>query len=129
MAVNKGIYLLSLVVGLLGVLLSVWPTQIFGSCPASVRQARSQFWSLLGMKEPHLDVFGFGSVAGQGDFEADPGTGLRLYTLEELKAHDGNDEGKPILLGMNGDVFDVTEKGRQFYGKGAGYQVFSGKDR
>ena len=25
-------------------------------------------------------------------------------------------------------VFDVTELGRQYYGKGAGYQVFSGKD-
>lgn len=55
-------------------------------------------------------------------------TGLRYYTREELAKYDGSDPSLPLLLGMNGDVFDVTEKGRDFYGKDAAYNCFAGKD-
>lgn len=55
-------------------------------------------------------------------------TGLRYYTREELAKYDGSDPSLPLLLGMNGDVFDVTEKGSGFYGKGAAYNCFAGKD-
>jgi len=36
-------------------------------------------------------------------------------------------ETAPILLGMNGDVFDVSA-GRRFYGPDAGYKIFAGVD-
>ena len=39
----------------------------------------------------------------------------------------GVDESKPILLAMNGDVFDVTA-GRRFYGPESGYRIFAGVD-
>ena len=39
------------------------------------------------------------------------------YSLKELREHDGSDEDKPILIGVNYKVFNVT-KGKAFYGKG-----------
>ncbi|RKF58464.1 Membrane steroid-binding protein 2 [Golovinomyces cichoracearum] len=53
--------------------------------------------------------------------------GPRLFTDDELKAYDGTDEHKPILLAINGTVYDVT-LGRRFYGPGGSYHFFAGKD-
>lgn len=56
-------------------------------------------------------------------------TGQRLYSVEELGKYDGGpDNTGPILLAMNGDVFDVSQLGRQFYGKEAPYSVFAARD-
>lgn len=49
------------------------------------------------------------------------------YTLAELRAFDGSDPERPILLAASGKVFDVT-RGRDFYGPRGPYGVFAGKD-
>lgn len=101
------LHALGVLVALLGILVAVWPS-FLGPCPRFVRQWRS-------------GVFGAESVPLDD-------SDLRLYTAAELAQHDGSDESKPILLGMAGEVFDVTEKGKQFYGKQGAYNVFAGRD-
>jgi len=51
----------------------------------------------------------------------------RDYGLSELAAYDGSDLGKPLLIGIRGQVYDVT-RGRDFYGPGGPYAMFAGKD-
>jgi predicted heme/steroid binding protein len=119
MTTPRSVYALTLLVGALGVFLAVWPTaDLFGACPAVVRTWRSSLWSALGWSPSP-------SPAGSA---LDPSTGLPVYTAADLSRYNGQDESLPILLGMAGDVYDVTEKGRQFYGKGAPYNVFAGRD-
>ncbi|KAH8850569.1 Membrane-associated progesterone receptor component 2 [Schistosoma japonicum] len=57
-----------------------------------------------------------------------PKMGKRDFTLEELQNFDGSGEHKRILLAVNGKIFDVTNKGQEFYGRGAPYAAFAGKD-
>lgn len=45
----------------------------------------------------------------------------------QLAAYDGSDPSKPIYVAIKGRIFDVTPK-KEMYGKGAGYNVFAGKD-
>lgn len=50
------------------------------------------------------------------------------WTEDELRQYDGTqDEDGPILLSANGKVFNVW-KGRHFYGPGAEYALFAGRD-
>ncbi|CAI5981101.1 unnamed protein product [Closterium sp. NIES-64] len=51
----------------------------------------------------------------------------KLWSAEELAKYNGSTKGLPLLLGILGDVFDVT-KGRKHYGKGQGYNHFAGRD-
>ena len=51
----------------------------------------------------------------------------RDYGRSELAAYDGSDPGKPLLIGIRGQVYDVT-RGRDFYGPGGPYAMFAGKD-
>lgn len=46
---------------------------------------------------------------------------------EDLKSYDGTDEDGPILIAVNGDVYNVW-KGRHFYGPGCEYHLFAGRD-
>lgn len=48
-------------------------------------------------------------------------------TEEELKAYDGTDPEKPIYLGINGIIFDVSAS-PAFYGPGGHYNHFVGQD-
>ena len=48
-------------------------------------------------------------------------------TKRELATFDGKDPTKPILLAAKGVIYDVT-RGRDFYGAGASYNAFAGKD-
>ncbi|CAH8479619.1 unnamed protein product [Schistosoma margrebowiei] len=57
-----------------------------------------------------------------------PKMGKRDFTLEELQSFDGSGEHKRILIAVNGKIFDVTNKGQGFYGKGAPYAAFAGRD-
>ena len=47
--------------------------------------------------------------------------------LSTLAQYDGSDLSKPIYVAIKGRVFDVSAK-KDMYGKGAGYNVFAGKD-
>ncbi|KAF4523698.1 hypothetical protein B566_EDAN011562 [Ephemera danica] len=51
----------------------------------------------------------------------------RDFTPEELRAYNGTGPEGRILVAVNGKVFDVT-RGRQFYGPGAPYSAFGGRD-
>ncbi|KAF7379167.1 hypothetical protein HZH68_017012 [Vespula germanica] len=51
----------------------------------------------------------------------------RDFTVEELKKYDGNGSDGRILVALNGSVYDVT-RGATFYGPGAPYAVFAGRD-
>jgi len=51
----------------------------------------------------------------------------RDYSLAELAGYDGSDPAKPLLIGIRGQVYDVT-RGRDFYGPGGPYGMFAGKD-
>ncbi|XP_047370393.1 membrane-associated progesterone receptor component 1-like [Vespa velutina] len=51
----------------------------------------------------------------------------RDFTIEELKKYDGNGTDGRILVALNGSVYDVT-RGATFYGPGAPYAVFAGRD-
>ena len=49
------------------------------------------------------------------------------WAEEDLKEFDGSDSSKPILMGINGKVYDVS-KGREYYGKDGGYRNLAGRD-
>ncbi|KAI7366052.1 hypothetical protein KC354_g4413 [Hortaea werneckii] len=51
---------------------------------------------------------------------------LRL-TDAELALYNGTDPDKPVLLALNGTIYDVTA-GRRVYGPGGSYHVFAGRD-
>lgn len=51
----------------------------------------------------------------------------RDFTLEELKKYNGTGPDGRILIAINGSVYDCT-RGSHFYGPGAPYEVFGGKD-
>jgi predicted heme/steroid binding protein len=52
---------------------------------------------------------------------------LKLISLDELKNYNGDDLSKPIYIGMNGYIYDVS-KGYEFYKTGATYHYLAGKD-
>ncbi len=73
-----------------------------------------------------------GFVARLFGKEAEPRAPLpeaeeRDYSLPELANYDGSDPSMPILIGIRGQVYDVT-RGRDFYGPGGPYGMFAGKD-
>jgi len=56
-----------------------------------------------------------------------PQNGPVGYTDEDLKAYDGTDPEKPLLLAINGTIYDVSN-GRKHYGPGGSYHFFAGAD-
>src|SRR3954471_20450241 len=97
---NRLFYVAALGVGAVGVLTALWPTSLAGPCPWLHRHSPSwryvnRFLSMTG--------YPWGGV-GSGDATYDPGSGLKWYTRDELKAYDGSDPAKPILLAIGGDV-------------------------
>ncbi|XP_037927877.1 membrane steroid-binding protein 2-like [Teleopsis dalmanni] len=51
----------------------------------------------------------------------------RNMTLEELQQYDGTGVDKRILIGLNGNIYDVTA-GRQKYGPGMPFEMFAGQN-
>jgi len=54
-----------------------------------------------------------------------PPSADRLFTPEELKQYRGDNP--KLMIAVLGEVYDVS-KGKKFYGKGGGYEFFSGVD-
>lgn len=50
-----------------------------------------------------------------------------VFSEEELGQFDGTDPNKPIYIGMNGLVYNVTD-GREFYVPGGPYHDLAGRD-
>ncbi|KAL6901993.1 hypothetical protein ACP4OV_004869 [Aristida adscensionis] len=48
-------------------------------------------------------------------------------TLDQLRAYDGKDPAKQILIAIRGQVYDVS-RGRLFYGPQGPYSLFAGRD-
>ncbi|XP_065854105.1 membrane steroid-binding protein 2-like [Euphorbia lathyris] len=48
-------------------------------------------------------------------------------TEQELKAYDGSDPNKPLLMAIKGQIYDVSSS-RIFYGPGGPYAKFAGRD-
>lgn len=48
-------------------------------------------------------------------------------TEEELRAYDGSDPEKPLLMAIKGQIYDVS-RSRMFYGPGGPYALFAGRD-
>lgn len=66
------------------------------------------------------------------DYEEDvqplpPPVQLGEISEEELKAYDGADPKKPLLMAIKGQIYDVSQS-RMFYGPGGPYALFAGKD-
>jgi hypothetical protein len=100
------------------------PPTIWGTaCPATIRSWRAALqWPSF------VSAAGRRARAGPRppvDRGVDAATGLPLWADEDLR---GFTAPPTILLGVAGFVFDVTEKGAQFYGPGAGYSLFAGRD-
>ncbi|KAJ2337214.1 hypothetical protein GGI00_000385 [Coemansia sp. RSA 2681] len=51
----------------------------------------------------------------------------RVFTQLELAQHDGSNANLPLLLAIEGDVYDVSS-GWGFYGPGSSYHLFAGRD-
>ncbi|XP_068640733.1 membrane steroid-binding protein 1-like [Aristolochia californica] len=56
-----------------------------------------------------------------------PPVQLGEISEEELKAYDGLDPKKPLLMAIKGQIYDVSQS-RMFYGPGGPYALFTGKD-
>jgi predicted heme/steroid binding protein len=52
---------------------------------------------------------------------------LRIFTLDELKTFNGENEAKPLLLAFKGAVFDVSSS-PQFYGREGDYASMAGNE-
>ncbi|CAE7482911.1 MAPR4 [Symbiodinium sp. CCMP2456] len=53
--------------------------------------------------------------------------GARVWTTDDLALHDGENQSKPLLLAILGEVYDVGP-GSRFYAPGQGYSGMAGKD-
>ncbi|CAM8931097.1 unnamed protein product [Rhodiola kirilowii] len=56
-----------------------------------------------------------------------PPVQLGDVTEEELRAYDGSDPDKPLLMAIKGQIYDVS-RSRMFYGPGGPYALFAGRD-
>uniref|UniRef100_A0A7N0T9E2 Cytochrome b5 heme-binding domain-containing protein n=1 Tax=Kalanchoe fedtschenkoi TaxID=63787 RepID=A0A7N0T9E2_KALFE len=56
-----------------------------------------------------------------------PPVQLGDVTEEELRAYDGSDPEKPLLMAIKGQIYDVS-RSRMFYGPGGPYALFAGRD-
>ncbi|GAA5978220.1 hypothetical protein JCM11641_001139 [Rhodosporidiobolus odoratus] len=46
----------------------------------------------------------------------------------QLAMHDGTNPSMPLYIGIDGDIFDVSDGGMRSYGPGGAYHVFAGRD-
>jgi len=53
---------------------------------------------------------------------------LKIYRKSELRQYDGTDVELPVLLALDGYVYDVSSGRDDFYGPGEAYHYLAGKD-
>lgn len=58
---------------------------------------------------------------------SDPNSKVPEFSIDQLTEFDGSDPEKPIYIGMDGLVYDVSE-GRKFYEPEGSYHFLAGKD-
>ena len=110
---------------------ALWPE----ACPASIRTLRARAWRALSAPLRLLPGGGGRALllAPPSDHGLDAASGLPLWSAADLALHGGcaadfaPRQGR-TLLGVAGNVLDVTEQGLRFYGPGAGYCQFAGRD-
>ncbi|OAY82576.1 Membrane steroid-binding protein 2 [Ananas comosus] len=68
-----------------------------------------------------------GSEAEDAAEPLPPPVELGEVTEEELRAFDGSDSKKPLLMAIKGQIYDVSQS-RMFYGPGGPYALFAGRD-
>lgn len=54
-------------------------------------------------------------------------TNLQTFSATDLQQYDGTDPNKPIYIGLNGYVYDVSP-GRSYYETGGTYHYLAGRD-
>lgn len=59
--------------------------------------------------------------------QAEQSVDLKLFTENDIAQFNGEDLSKPIYIGLNGYVYDVTA-GKKFYKTGGTYHYLAGKD-
>lgn len=67
-------------------------------------------------------------IRSVGQRVAAPMEGLRVYSSQDLSIYNGEKADEPILLAMDGYVYDVTAGRDDFYGPGQPYHNLAGKD-
>lgn len=67
-----------------------------------------------------------GSVSPEPAIPPEP-VQIGEVTIEELRAYDGSDPKKPLLMAIKGNIYDVS-RSRMFYGPGGPYALFAGRD-
>ena len=54
--------------------------------------------------------------------------GLPIYTVNSIKEFDGTDQNKPVYIGYEGYVYDVSAGRNDYYDVGRDYHYLAGKD-
>ena len=54
--------------------------------------------------------------------------GLPIYTVNSIKEFDGTDQNKPVYIGYEGYVYDVSAGRDDYYDVGRDYHYLAGKD-
>lgn len=101
----------------------VVPASLRSSCVSPGAPPRQPCWAgfsslplflLLALLLPLM------GVAGAGD--------LKEFSVADLGQFAGSPSQPRVLIGVCGDVFDVTARGSEHYGPGGAYSVFAGRD-
>jgi len=149
-APRRGLAACLLAAGVAGVALSLSPwslSAVAAVCPYIAARAGggAAAWALGALPPAWVDALGLSAWAAAGASRGprfgpppargfstaggvDARTGLPVFSADELRAHDGSVPGRRLLLGFNGVVYDVTDRGSVFYGPGAAYALFAGRD-
>ncbi|GMI71522.1 ARABIDOPSIS THALIANA MEMBRANE-ASSOCIATED PROGESTERONE BINDING PROTEIN 3 [Hibiscus trionum] len=97
-------------------------TEVTGLSPTA-------FFTILAMMVVVYNIVS-GMFLGPEDFREKPQKEpiqLGDITESELRAYDGSDPKKPLLIAIKGQIYDVSSS-EMFYGRGGAYSMFTGRD-
>ncbi|KAJ8635278.1 hypothetical protein MRB53_009545 [Persea americana] len=110
---------------------------LFQAIPDYTGLSPAAFFTILGLMIAVYHLVS-GMFVGPDDHRKHPAAETQPYvppepvqmgdvTEEELRAYDGSDPKKPLLMAIKGQIYDVSMS-RMFYGPGGPYALFAGKD-